>query len=47
MFPSWDRSPMSNKNSGTGPLIVKRAEVLDTIDAILPFDRRDKRTSDR
>jgi hypothetical protein len=38
--PSWDRSPMSNKSSGTDPLMVRRAEELDALDAILPFDRR-------
>ncbi|MCD2184704.1 site-specific integrase [Rhizobium sp. GN54] len=33
---------MSNKFSSTDPLIAKRVEELDALDAILPFDRRDQ-----
>ena len=42
MSPFWDRSPMSNKSSGTDSQIPKRAEGLDAFDAILPFDRRNQ-----
>jgi len=37
----WGRSSMSIDPSGPGLSILKRAETLDTIAAVLPLDRRD------